>query len=86
MTRQQQILKEIAKRHGVPEYQVEEVWKQFTNALASELSKVRKNSEGKFVEEDFPIIHVDNFGKFIPRINFIRRLNKHKKDKSNEQS
>jgi hypothetical protein len=86
MTRQQQILKEVAKRNGIPDYQVEEIWRLFTQGLSAEMSIKRKDDDNKFIVEDFPIIHVDNFGKFTPRINFIKRLNKLQKHKTNEQS
>jgi hypothetical protein len=86
MIRQQQILKEIAKRHGLPDYQVEEIWIHFTQGLSSQIGQVRKDEDKQFILEDFPIIHIDNFGKFTPRINFIKRLNKRQIHKENEQS
>ena len=46
----------------------------------------QKDENNQFIVEDFPIIHVDNFGKFTPRINLIKRLNKLQKHKTNEQS
>lgn len=86
MTRQQQILKDVAKRHGLPDYQVEEIWRLFTQGLSAEMSIKRKDENSQFIVKDFPIIHVDNFGKFTPRINLIKRLNKLQKHKTNEQS
>lgn len=86
MIRQQQILKEIANRNGLPDYQVEEIWLQFIHGLSSQIGVIRKDENKKFIPEDFPIIHVDNFGKFTPRINMIKRLNKLQKHKTDEQS
>lgn len=79
-------MKDVAKRHGLPDYQVEEIWRLFTQGLSAQMSIKRKDENNKFVVEDFPIIHVDNFGKFTPRINFIKRLNKLQTHKANEQS
>ena len=82
MNRQTQILREVAERHGIQIGQAEEVWTLFGRMIYQTISNVKKNEKGLHEVENFPVIHIDNFGKFIPRVKYINRLNKLKEDES----
>lgn len=81
MNRQVEILREVANRHGIGIGQAEEVWNLFGQTIGQTINKIEKNKDGIRDPDDFPIIHIDSFGKFIPRVSFIKRLNKLKLEK-----
>lgn len=85
MTRQKEILIEIAKKHGITMTQAEEVWEYFVKALASEIESP-KRVDGIYDPSKFKVIHVINFGKFIPNTKYINLLNTKIKNKQNEKS
>ena len=72
---QKEILHQTAKRHGLTIGQAEEVWALFLQKIQLEISNPDKKTNGLYDAEKFPIIHIDNFGKFIPNKNKIRHAN-----------
>lgn len=83
MNKQKEILKKIAASHGVSLSQAEEIWKLIGNKIADVISSDHK-TDGIFDEDKFPIIHIDNFGKFIPNKRKINHANFCIKKKKNE--
>ena len=83
MNKQKEILKKIAASHGVSLSQAEEIWKLLGNKIADVISSDHK-TVGIFDEDKFPIIHIDNFGKFIPNKRKINHANFCIKKKKNE--
>jgi hypothetical protein len=75
MTKQKEILVRIAKEHGLQIQQAEEIWKLLTDKVFYEISKKDKMVNGVYDSEKFKIIHVDNFGKFIPNKRNINHAN-----------
>jgi hypothetical protein len=75
MSNQKKILLDVAKRHGLTISQAEEVWQLFGNKLAAVIGDEDKKTDGLFDPEKFPVIHIDNFGKFIPNQRKIRHAN-----------
>jgi len=75
MNKQQEILLSTAKRHGLSISQAEEIWNLFGAKIADTISKQDKLQEGIYNPENFPVIHIDNFGKFIPNQRKIRHAN-----------
>jgi nucleoid DNA-binding protein len=85
MNKQKEILKKIAATHGIKISQAEEIW----NLLGSKISEVISSdhkTEGLFDENKFPIIHIDNFGKFVPNKRKINHANYCIKKKQNESN
>jgi len=75
--RQQQILLEVAERHGLSKKQAEEIWSLFTEKIRTTISEPNKRGkDGLYEIDNFPIIHIDNFGKFVPNLRNIRHANK----------
>jgi hypothetical protein len=88
MTKQREILLAIAKRHGLNIGQAEEVWNLIGGKIAEVISDLDKKTDELYDDNKFHVIHVDNFGKFIPNKNRIRHANhclrlKIKKDERN---
>lgn len=83
MNKQKEILKKIAASHGIGIAQAEEIWKLIGNKVADVISSDHK-TDGIFDENKFPIIHIDNFGKFIPNKRKINHANFCIKKKKNE--
>jgi hypothetical protein len=88
MTKQREILLAIAKRHGLTIGQAEEVWNLMGGKIAEVIGDLDKKTDGLYDGSKFPIIHIDNFGKFIPNKNRIKHANyclklKIKKDECN---
>jgi nucleoid DNA-binding protein len=75
MTKQQEILINTAKRHGLTIAQAEEIWNLFGAKISDTISKQDKLEDGVYNPEKFPVIHIDNFGKFIPNQRKIRHAN-----------
>jgi nucleoid DNA-binding protein len=85
MSKQKEILKKIAASHGIKISQAEEIWKLLGSKVAETISSDHK-TEGLFDENKFPIIHIDNFGKFIPNKRKINHANYCIKKKQNESN
>lgn len=88
MTKQREILLAIAKRHGLNIGQAEEVWNLIGGKIAEVISDLDKKTDELYDDNKFHVIHVDNFGKFIPNKNKIKHANyclrlKIKKDERN---
>lgn len=88
MNRQKDILERIAKKHGLTLAQAEEIWNLFGNKISEVISKQDKLENNIYNPEKFPVIHIDNFGKFIPDQRRIRHANHclTLKQKQNEQT
>tara|TARA_R110000803_G_scaffold208578_1_gene277344 strand:- start:1213 stop:1467 length:255 start_codon:yes stop_codon:yes gene_type:complete len=83
MNNQKEILKKIANTHGVKISQAEEIWKLLGNKIADVISSDHKDQNNLFDINMFPVIHIDNFGKFIPnkrKINYANYCINKKKD------
>lgn len=88
MTKQREILLATAKRHGLNIGQAEEVWNLIGGKIAEVISDLDKKTDELYDDNKFQVIHIDNFGKFIPNKNKIRHANyclrlKIKKDERN---
>jgi hypothetical protein len=75
MTRQREILLQIAKKHGVNIGQAEEVWNLFGAKIAEIISSTDKKTDELFDSNKFSVIHIDHLGKFIPNQRKIRHSN-----------
>jgi nucleoid DNA-binding protein len=71
---QDNILKETAKDFGITQGQAEEIFRLFCNRVSEEISSDHK-TDGLFDTTKFKVIHIDNFGKFIPNQRKIRHAN-----------
>jgi len=71
---QKEILATIAKQNNLTISQGEEIFRLLCSRVAQEISDVKK-TDGLFNAEKFNIIHIDNFGKFIPNQRKIRHAN-----------
>jgi nucleoid DNA-binding protein len=75
MRSQKDILMEVASRHGLNQTQAEDIWNLIGGKIAEVISKNDKKVDGLYDVEKFPVIHIDNFGKFIPDNRKIRHAN-----------
>jgi nucleoid DNA-binding protein len=88
MSKQREILEQTARRHGLTLAQAEEIWNLFGAKIAETISKQDKLVNNQYISEKFPVIHIDNFGKFIPNQRKLRHANhcltlKQKQDEQN---
>ena len=75
MNKQQEILLDTADRHGLTKSQAEEIWQLFGGKIAEIISNTDKKEEDLYTLDKFPVIHIDNFGKFVPNQRKIRHAN-----------
>jgi hypothetical protein len=83
--KQKEILNKLAHKHGLTIGQAEEVWNLLIDKVATTISDKSKVVDGLYVENEFKIIHIDNFGKFVPNLTNINHANmclKKKKEKN----
>jgi hypothetical protein len=73
--RQREILESVAASHGLTNNEAEEIWKLFTNKIHESISEQDKMEDGLYMPERFKVIHIDNFGKFIPNYTNIKHAN-----------
>jgi hypothetical protein len=73
--RQEQILIETAEAHGISITEAREIWKLFTDKIATSIEDPSKRVEGLYELEKFPVIKIDKFGRFIPNANNIKYAN-----------
>lgn len=88
MSKQRSILEQVATKHGLTLAQAEEIWNLFGAKIADTISKQDKLVDNQYDPEKFPVIHIDNFGKFIPNQRKLRHANHclTLKQKQNEQT
>ena len=65
----------MARRHGITIGQAEDIWSSFGSTIATHVSSATKDEEGFFIEDSFPVIHIENFGKFVPNKRRIKYAN-----------
>lgn len=85
--KQEEILYEVASNHGLSKGQSKEIWQLLTRKVAETISDKDKKEEGLFIKDKFKVIHIQNFGKFIPnykRINFANMCITKEKEKKND--
>ena len=83
MNKQREILNIIAKKHGITLMQAEEIWRLFGGKISEVIgADDKKDSKGLYNIENFPVIHVDNFGKFFPSKRVIHHSNTNLKKKN----
>ena len=76
MTKQKKILNDLAMAHGITIGQAEEIWSLMIDKVATTISEKNKQDEnGLYDIEKFPVVHIDNFGKFIPSARNINYAN-----------
>lgn len=73
---QHQILRRIAKEKGITITQAEEVWSLFCKKIEFEICSNKRVDEVYDLNK-FSVIHIDNFGKFIPNTKNIKFANLH---------
>ena len=84
--RQEEILEKVGKAHGLNKKQAEEIWNLFTEKIRESISDPdKKGDDGLYDVDKFPIIHIDNFGKFVPNVRNIRHANMCLKQKENDK-
>lgn len=66
MTKQEDILRRLANEYDIQIQQAEEIWNLFCEKIKLEIIKTKKDEEGLYILDNFPVIHIDNFGKFVP--------------------
>jgi nucleoid DNA-binding protein len=75
MNRQQEeILDATAAEFGLTQGQAEEIFRLLCNRISVEISSDHK-TDGLFDNAKFKVLHIDNFGKFIPNQRKIRHAN-----------
>lgn len=74
-TKQEEILQEIARKHGLNILQAREIFNLLGSKIAEIISNPDKKIDGLYNSDKFDIIHIDNFGKFIPNQKKIRHAN-----------
>lgn len=75
MSKQRDILERTAVKYGLTLTQAEEIWNLFGAKIAETISKQDKLIDNQYDPEKFPVIHIDNFGKFIPNQRKLRHAN-----------
>lgn len=92
-SKQDEILIELAHKHNINILQAREVFSLLNSKIAEIISNPDKKTEGLYDPDKFDVIHIDNFGKFIPNQKKIRHANfcltnfkKHKDDNYNNKT
>jgi uncharacterized protein YlxP (DUF503 family) len=79
---QRQILIDLAKKYNISIAQADEIWKLFEDKIIEVISEENKLDENDLYDvNNVKIIHIDNFGKFIPDTKLIGIMNNHRKNK-----
>lgn len=80
-SKQEQILKNIAYKHGISIGHAKDIWRLYTNKVAETISETDKKENGEFQIEKFKTISVQYLGKFIPHKRKINYANLYLKKK-----
>lgn len=80
-----EILVTLAKRHGITFTQAEDILTLTGKYIHELISNPDKKTNNLYDLEKFPVIHIDNFGKFKPNKRKIRFANYCLEKKSNNK-
>lgn len=75
MSKQKEILSNLAKQHGITYTQAEDILTLAGKYIHELISNPDKKTDNLYDLEKFPVIHIDNFGKFKPNKRKIRFAN-----------
>ena len=75
MNRQEEILLEVAKKHGLGIGQARHIFECMCKTIKEVLEEPSKDENGNFNYSDFHCISLINFGKFIPSKRKVERGN-----------
>ena len=75
MNKQEEILQELARKHGLNLLQAREIFNLLGSKISEIISNPDKKIDGLYNSDKFDIIHIDNFGKFVPNQKKIRHAN-----------
>jgi len=83
MTKQDQIIQEVAKRHGIAFSKGKLIFNNIGATISSIIEASPRDEEGYIIHETMHVISLVHFGKFIPskrRVVQINKMRKNKKD------
>lgn len=87
MIDQKKILNKLAKDHGLSIGQATEIWDLLIDKLATTISDPdKRKDDGLYDVDKFPIIFIENFGKFIPNLRNLKYANIHLKKRFEENN
>jgi nucleoid DNA-binding protein len=75
MKKQKKIINDLAAAHNISIGHAEEIFSLFVEKIASTMSEPNKLVDGLYDIDNFPTIHIDNFGKFVPDSRKIHHAN-----------
>lgn len=70
-----EIIDSLAKQHGITISQAEDIFNMFGAFIGEVISNPDKLENNLYSYDKFPVIHIDNFGKFKPNKRKIRHAN-----------
>jgi len=79
MTRQQEIIEEVAKKHGITKSHANEIFVLYCRTIRNEIVDSFNDKEtNEFKVEDGKVISIAGFGKIVPNEYAIKRKNEYK--------
>lgn len=82
LKRQEEILIEVAKRHGIPIGKAKHIFSCVCATIVEKINNAPRDETGAYIYEEADCISLVNFGKFIPSKRKIENRNKYLKMKN----
>jgi hypothetical protein len=87
MNKTEQIVRDIAEKQGIPLTKANEVMSLYTDLIAKTISNPDKTDENGLLDiNKFKVIRVQHLGKFVPRPNAIKNINKARLKQKTDES
>lgn len=87
LSRQDEIIREVAQRHGIPIMKAVEVWESYVKTIKKIIVDDNHLEDGLFTPDKYRTVCVLGLGRFYPNVKYMNKMNElrieKKKNKDN---
>lgn len=75
LSRQDEIIREVAQRHGIPIMKAVEAWESYVKTIKKIIVDDNHQEDGLFVPDKYKTVCVLGLGRFYPNVKYMNKMN-----------
>ena len=75
LSRQDEIIREVAQRHGIPIMKAVDVWESYIKTIKKIIVDDNHQEDGLFVPDKYKTVCVLGLGRFYPNVKYMNKMN-----------
>lgn len=75
LSRQDEIIREVAQRHGIPIMKAVEVWESYVKTIKKIIVDDNHLEDGLFTPDKYKTVCVLGLGRFYPNVKYMNKMN-----------